>query len=113
VGAVDLAFQQYEFTMEGRPIHVFHGIYEDATGGTILASRRQNAAARMAAALAGSRNYGQRFLELVVSGYDDAAGDWVGVVEQLAGIISPARQILKFPRPLPFAPDPPFLTPHG
>jgi exosortase/archaeosortase family protein len=83
-----LALQHYEFTAEGRSIHVFYAIYEDATGGAVLANRRQDSATRVAAAVAGSRNYGQRFLEIAVSGYDDRDGARAGVAEQLAKIIS-------------------------
>jgi len=65
-----LALQQYVFSAEGKPLHVFYGIYEDPTGTTELANRRKDAASRVAAAFAGSRNYGQRFLEVAVSGYE-------------------------------------------
>jgi hypothetical protein len=54
-------------------VHVFYGIYEDAAGSAELANRRKNSASRIAAALAGSRNYGQRFLEIAVSGPERAA----------------------------------------
>jgi exosortase len=92
VGELDLALQEFEFTAEGgRPLHVFYAIYEDATGGTVLANRRQDSAARLAAAVAGSRNCGQRFLEIAVSGYDDPAGARAGVAEQLARIIFPVK----------------------
>jgi hypothetical protein len=68
VGGMTVAFRQYEFTAEGQPLHVFYGLYEDAAGSAELANRRKDSASRVAAALAGSRNYGQRFLEIALSG---------------------------------------------
>ncbi len=70
VAGMELALQHYVFSAEGRLLHVFYGIYEDPTGSTRLANRRKDFASRVAAALAGSRNYGQRFLEIAVTGYD-------------------------------------------
>jgi hypothetical protein len=68
ISDMTLALQHYVFSTEGSSIHVFYGIYEDPTGSAELANRRQNAASRIKAALAGSRNYGQRFLEVAVAG---------------------------------------------
>ena len=68
VGGMELAMRQYVFNAEGSKLHVFYGIYEDPTGGSTLANRRQDFRSRVAAALAGSRNYGQRFLEVAVVG---------------------------------------------
>jgi exosortase len=67
-GDMKLAFHQYLFTAEGRPLHVFYGLYEDTAGSAVLANRRKDSASRLAAALAGSRNYGQRLLEIAISG---------------------------------------------
>ena len=67
-GGMELAMRQYVFNAEGSKLHVFYGIYEDPTGGSTLANRRQDFRSRVAAALAGSRNYGQRFLEVAVVG---------------------------------------------
>jgi exosortase/archaeosortase family protein len=68
VGDLKLAFRQYVFLADERPLHVFYAIYEDPTGSAILANRRQDTASRIAAAFAGSRNNGQRFLEMAVAG---------------------------------------------
>jgi exosortase/archaeosortase family protein len=70
VAGMDLAMQQYVFNAEGTPLHVFYGIYEDPSGSSKLANRRKDIRSRVAAALAGSRNYGQRFLEVAVVGYE-------------------------------------------
>jgi hypothetical protein len=63
-----LAFRQYLFTADGRPLHVFYGLYEDTAGSAVLANRRKDSESRIAAAFAGSRNYGQRLLEIAISG---------------------------------------------
>jgi len=70
LAGMELAMQQYVFNTEGRPLHVFYAIYEDPSGSTQLANRRKDSRSRVAAALAGSRNYGQRFLELAVLGFE-------------------------------------------
>jgi hypothetical protein len=62
------AFRQFVFMDGDRPLHVFYAIYEDQTGSTVLANRRQTTASRLTAALAGSRNDGQSFLEVAVAG---------------------------------------------
>jgi hypothetical protein len=69
-GDLKLAIQHYVFEVEGRSLDVFFGIYEDQTGSAVLANRRLGTSTRVEAALAGSRNYGQRFLEIAVRGYD-------------------------------------------
>jgi exosortase len=66
---LDFGMHQYEFEAEGKPVQVFYGIYEDQGGGGELANRRLTPVSRIHAALAGSRNYGQRFLEVAVAGY--------------------------------------------
>ena len=82
-----ILFQQYVFSAAGRPVHVFYGIYEDATGSTVLANRRMNTASRVAAALAGSRNNGQRFLEVAVHGYDNPDDARAALARELAALI--------------------------
>jgi hypothetical protein len=86
IAGAELAMQQYLFNAEGRPLHVFYGIYEDPSGSAKLANRRRDCASRVAAALAGSRNYGQRFLEVAVYGYDkpeDAKAALLGELRRL------------------------------
>jgi exosortase/archaeosortase family protein len=63
-----LAFRQYLFTADEQPLHVFYGLYEDTAGSAVLANRRKDSESRIAAAFAGSRNYGQRLLEIAISG---------------------------------------------
>jgi len=87
VEGMDLAMQQYEFTAEDRPLHVFYGIYEDPSGSATLANRRKDCASRVAAALAGSRNYGQRFLEVAVSGYEKPEDAKSALLRELGMVI--------------------------
>jgi hypothetical protein len=68
VGDRTFAFHEFVFLANEQPLHVFHAIYEDQTGSAILANRRETTADRLVAALAGSRNDGQSFLEVAVAG---------------------------------------------
>ncbi len=68
VGHISVAFREYLFTVEDRPLHVFYGLYEDTSGSAVLANRRIDTVSRITAAVAGSRNYGQRLLEIAISG---------------------------------------------
>jgi hypothetical protein len=70
IAGMELAMRHHVFNSEGKPFQVFHGIYEDPTGSSQLANRRKDFRSRVAAALAGSRNYGQRALEVAVLGYE-------------------------------------------
>ena len=87
VAGMELAMQQYVFTSEGSRIHVFYGIYEDPTGSAVLANRRQNTADRIKAALAGSRNYGQRYLEVAVGGYERPEDARAALTRELGKLI--------------------------
>jgi exosortase/archaeosortase family protein len=82
-----LAVHQFEFEASGRTLHVFYGIYEDQTGSAVLANRRLTRASRIEAALTGSRNYGQRFLEAAVWGYDRADDAKSAFVRELENLI--------------------------
>jgi exosortase/archaeosortase family protein len=68
IGNRTFAFHEFVFLANEQPLHVFHAIYEDQTGSAVLANRRQTTESRLAAALAGSRNDGQSFLEVAVAG---------------------------------------------
>lgn len=87
IGGIELAMQHYMFSTEGRLLHVFYGIYEDPTGSAKLANRRKDFGGRVAAALAGSRNYGQRFLEIAVTGYDRPEAAKAALVQELGKLI--------------------------
>jgi exosortase len=92
VGGMSLAFQQYLFTAEGRPLHVFYGLYEDPAGSAVLANRRKDSASRVAAALAGSRNYGQRFLEIAISGPEQPLDARAALTRSLPALITSAKR---------------------
>ena len=57
------------------------------TGSSRLASRRQDFRSRVAAALAGSRNYGQRFLEVAVVGCERPEEAKAALTRELAKLI--------------------------
>ena len=92
LAGMELAMQHYVFNTEGTPLHVFYGIYEDPTGSTQLANRRQDARSRIAAALAGSRNYGQRFLEVAVFGCEKPEDARARLVRELGRLIKGDRK---------------------
>jgi hypothetical protein len=88
VGDLTVAFQQYLFTAEGQPLHVFYGLYEDPAGSAVLANRRKDAASRVAAALAGSRNYGQRLLEIAITGPERPLDAQTALIRSLPTLIA-------------------------
>ena len=63
----NLTFDRYVFTANGRELQVFFAQTEDTTGGS-QASTRMTHLARLKAALAGSRNYGQNNFEVALAG---------------------------------------------
>jgi exosortase/archaeosortase family protein len=87
VAGMEIAMQQYIFSAEGKSFHVFYGIYEDPAGSTVLADRRQNTVGRIKAALAGSRNYGQRWLEVAVVGYERSEDARAALTRELEKVI--------------------------
>jgi exosortase/archaeosortase family protein len=87
IGGLELAVHQYIFAAEGKLLNVFYGIYEDQAGSTALVNRRLTPGSRIEAALAGSRNYGQRFLEVAVIGYDNPADAKAALVRELEKVI--------------------------
>jgi exosortase len=87
VGGLELALHQYVFEAEGALLNVFYGIYEDQAGSTALVNRRLTPDSRIEAALAGSRNYGQRFLEVAVMGYESPADAKAALVRELDKVI--------------------------
>jgi exosortase len=92
VAHLTFAFQQYLFTAEGRPLHVFYGLYEEPGGSAVLANRRKDSASRIAAALAGSRNYGQRFLEIAISGPAQPQDARAALTRSLPALITSAKR---------------------
>ena len=68
-----LAFRNFVFQAGEHPVHVLYGCYEDFSGGESLAFTREDARSRVAAALAGSRNSGQRWLQIVLWGITNNA----------------------------------------
>jgi len=92
VEGLTMALQHYVFGSQGRPVHVFYAIYEDPTGSGELANRRRDFNSRVAAALAGSRNYGQRFLELAVWGIADPQQAEAALQKQLEQLVRVTRK---------------------
>jgi hypothetical protein len=69
VGGVELPFRRYEFAAEGRPLFVFHCIWESAVGAPTNSLRDDwTAASRLESVRAGRRHLGQQVLQIAVSG---------------------------------------------
>jgi exosortase/archaeosortase family protein len=88
VGDRTFAFHEFVFLANEQPLHVFHAIYEDQTGSAILANRRETTADRLVAALAGSRNDGQSFLEVAVAGPETPEAARTALQTELEKIIA-------------------------
>ena len=87
VGGRIFAFHEFVFLTNAQPLHVFYAVYEDQTGSAVLANRRQTTASRLTAALAGSRNDGQSFLEIAVAGPETSAAARIALQTELEKII--------------------------
>ncbi len=87
VRGVNYSFLRYVFESNGRELRVFYGQYEDSAAPEFVTSYRENTARRVAAALAGSRNYGLRMLEIAVAGADDEVAAETAVRAQLEKLI--------------------------
>jgi hypothetical protein len=83
---LNLPFHKYSFEVQGGPLHVFFLLAEDTETGA-PPNLRRNHWQRLVAGLSGSRNYGQRSLELAVSGYEDAQAAEAAVVRQLERLV--------------------------
>jgi exosortase len=69
VRGVTLPFRRYEFTSDGRPLYVFHCIWERATGDESGSLREDwSAGSRLESVRAGRRHLGQQVLQIAVSG---------------------------------------------
>lgn len=61
--------------------------FTEPSGSTLLANRRKDSKSRLAAALSGSRNYGQRFLEVAVFGCETPEDARAALVRELGKVI--------------------------
>ena len=86
-GNIQFALKRLLFQSGDRLLRVFYAQYEDSARPELLANYRENASQRIAAAWAGSRNYGLRILEIAVAGNLDAAQADAAVQRQLEQII--------------------------
>jgi hypothetical protein len=94
---LQLPFRRYSFEVRGGPLHVFFLLAED-TETDAPPNLRRNHWQRLVAGLSGSRNYGQRSLEVAVWGYEDAQSAEVAVGRQL-------EWLLREERPMGASPD--------
>ena len=81
-------FQKMVFDDHGRTLYVFYGVFEDLRDfGGLWVNRRRNASERISAALAGSRNFGQRMMEVAVWGYADSRQAEAAFLRQMESLI--------------------------
>ena len=71
---LQLAYRLYVFRGDDGPLHVFYCLWDDRALNRSFAASNFSYANRLAPVLAGSRNNGQRTLELAVWGMPDEAG---------------------------------------
>jgi exosortase len=73
LGQLTIPFRTYIFERAGERYYVFHGLVEErpSVSGETLAYRQVAADERIASALAGNRNLGQRVLGITISGVPD------------------------------------------
>jgi hypothetical protein len=78
-----LPFRRYTFNAGGRTMYVFFAVVEDQVNGAVPGLFRMSSLDRIRAALAGSRNFGERSLEIAVSGFDSPDQAWSAFQSQL------------------------------
>jgi exosortase len=84
----NLAFRKYAFDSQGQVLFVFWGVCEDGGRETTRSTLRTDSWQRVLAAMAGQRFYGERLLEIVVSGFADENQAEAAVESQLATLIT-------------------------
>ena len=82
-----LAFRRYLFEAQGQPLHVFFSVAEATRAGSYAGIQRTSHWDRLKAALSGSRNYGLRTLEVLVTGIADPAEAQAALLRRLDQMI--------------------------
>jgi exosortase len=83
-----LPFRRYIFQQGGRTMHVFFAVVEDQANGNSPGMFRMTHLDRLRAALAGSRNFGERSVEVAVTGFSSPDEAWAAFQAQLPGWIA-------------------------
>ncbi|MBI3849433.1 MAG: hypothetical protein HY298_03950 [Verrucomicrobia bacterium] len=83
----NIAFRRYLFEANGKPLHVFFSGTEDVEVAGVSGFLRMTHRERLQAALAGSRNFGQRNFEVAISGFDDPGRALRLFEEKLPGLV--------------------------
>jgi hypothetical protein len=82
-----IAFRRFIFDAGGKPLHVFFSGTEDVQVAGTSGFLRMTPRERLQAALAGSRNFGQRNFEVAISGFDDPVQALRVFEEKLPGLV--------------------------
>ena len=80
-----LNFRRYVFVSEGTMLYVFFSVAENMQAGNSPGFLRMTHWDRVKAAVAGSRNYGQRSLEVAIAGVADQAAAEAALRRELPG----------------------------
>jgi exosortase len=96
VGSVALQFRRMTFESRGRPVHVFHCVWEEGRGSFAadqwldwaVTSLWKTALIRIRAAIAGRRHNALRVLEIAVWGYPSAADAEAALQRELEKFVS-------------------------
>ena len=86
-----LGFRRYLFDANGRIFHVFFSVEETMDASGSPGFLRRDAWGRIQAALAGSRNYGQRSLEIAITGVANNSDATAELARELPGLIQTAK----------------------
>ena len=82
-----LPFRRYIFEQNGKTLYVFFAVVEDQLNASVPGVFRAGTSDRIRAAVAGSRNFGERSVEVAVTGFTSADDAWQSFQKKLPGWI--------------------------
>jgi exosortase len=98
---LNLPFHRYIFQRDGKTLYVFFAVVEDQLNGSAPGFLRTRQWDRIRAAISGSRNFGERSVEVAVAGYNSADEAWQAFQTALPkwiqqeGVTSPRETLVK------------------
>jgi hypothetical protein len=78
-----LPFRRYTFEENGKTLYVFFAVVEDQLNASVPGLFRASPWDRVRAAVAGSRNFGERSVEVAVTGFNSADEAWQAFQKEL------------------------------
>jgi hypothetical protein len=98
---LNLPFRRYIFQRDGKMLYVFFAVVEDQLNGSAPGFLRTRQSDRIRAAISGSRNFGERSVEVAVAGYNSADEAWQAFQTALPkwiqeeGVTAPRETLVK------------------